>query len=70
MSTPAIALALTERQVRIVDQACCNIAPELHVDFIKHIEDLLRPKRQLWDSDIAWATCAALTKYRPRPGAS
>jgi hypothetical protein len=57
---------LTERQRRIIDQAAADIAPERLDDFHKYIADVLRPRREIWDSDVGRAVAAALVKCAPR----
>jgi hypothetical protein len=56
-------IPLTERQARMVEQSAAELPPALHEEFFKYIEDVLRPKRTPWDSDVAHACCSGLVKY-------
>jgi hypothetical protein len=41
--------------------------PPAQIDaFDKFITDVLRSKREIWDSDVSHAVCAALVKYGAR----
>jgi hypothetical protein len=59
-------MTLTERQRSILQRAAADVPPAQIDAFDKFITDVLRSKREIWDSDVSHAVCAALVKYGAR----
>jgi hypothetical protein len=59
-------MTLTERQRLILERAAADVPPAQIEAFDKFIADVLRSKREVWDSDVSHAVCAALVKYGAR----
>jgi hypothetical protein len=59
-------MILTERQQLILRRAAADVSPARIEVFDKFVADVLRPMREVRDSDVAHAVCAALVKYGGR----
>jgi hypothetical protein len=56
---------LTDKQQSIIAFAACGVPSALLPAFHKCIDDVLRGKRQIWDTDVTHACGAALVKIAP-----
>jgi hypothetical protein len=54
---------LTQKQHEIIAFAARDIPPARIPDFTKYVFDVLRGKREVWNTDVTHACCAALVKF-------
>ena len=57
------AINLTEKQLNIIWFAARQLPPGRVPDFVKYVQDCLRPKRVIADTDITYACAGGLHRF-------